>query len=93
MPSFHLSLFRKIAIVFASIFDRRTSGKAKIILLGGVLYGMLPLDLLPDIVPIIGFADDITIIIIVLLVFLRLTSPIRRILEKEKSLTVGDTHS
>ena len=42
------------------------------VLLLGAVYVIDPLDLLPDVLPIIGELDDLTLIVVALIVFLRL---------------------
>ncbi len=58
----HLPQFAKL---FWRLFrDRRVPFRAKAVLLGAVLYVLLPIDLLPDILPFIGVADDITVMLL-----------------------------
>ncbi len=58
--------------------DRRTPLSAKGILLGGLLYGILPLDLIPDLLPLLGIADDAVVLLTVIFAFLHLTKDIRK---------------
>lgn len=41
---------------------RNVEGKNVVIILAGMIYFLSPVDLIPDILPIIGFADDIALI-------------------------------
>lgn len=41
---------------------RSVEGKNVVIILAGMIYFLSPIDLIPDILPVIGFADDIALI-------------------------------
>ena len=65
---------------FAKLFwrlfrDRRVPLRAKAIVVGAVCYLVLPIDLVPDILPFFGFADDITILLLAGRWFLSLCPP------------------
>ena len=47
-------------------------------LLGGLLYGVLPVDLIPDLLPLLGIADDAVVILAVVMAFLHLTKDLRK---------------
>jgi uncharacterized membrane protein YkvA (DUF1232 family) len=55
-----LGLIRKL--IASGALSRR--GRAALILLAGYL--VLPIDLIPDVVPLIGWADDVVIVVLVL---------------------------
>jgi uncharacterized membrane protein YkvA (DUF1232 family) len=60
-------------------------------IIGALLYFMMPIDLIPDFIPVTGLADDISII---LLVFSSINSDIEAFLEYERSAgqpTAGNT--
>jgi uncharacterized membrane protein YkvA (DUF1232 family) len=40
------------------VFDRQTPTSVKTILIGALLYFVLPTDAIPDILPVIGYTDD-----------------------------------
>lgn len=52
--------------------DRRVSGGAKAILLGGVAYMLFPLDFLADWMPFLGQMDDLAILLLACRTFLNL---------------------
>jgi uncharacterized membrane protein YkvA (DUF1232 family) len=43
-------------------FDRRTPTHVRVALIGALVYFISPFDLLPDVLPIIGFTDDAAVI-------------------------------
>jgi len=56
--------------------DRRVPLKIKCIPVGGLLYLIFPLDLLNDfLLPLLGYMDDLLIIIFALNLFIRLSPP------------------
>ena len=57
----------KLAVVlFYTLRDKDTPVWAKTIILGALGYFILPLDIIPDFVPIVGFADDFATITLAL---------------------------
>jgi uncharacterized membrane protein YkvA (DUF1232 family) len=53
--------FRKdIVVLFRALIDRRTPWWIKIIGLAAVAYIILPFDIIPDYIPVLGWLDDIT---------------------------------
>jgi len=44
-------------------FDRATPVKAKGVLLGAIAYFVLPVDMMPDMVPGLGFTDDLAVLL------------------------------
>ena len=39
-------------------FDRKTPTQVRVILLGALAYFVMPIDVVPDVLPLFGFADD-----------------------------------
>ena len=77
-----LSLAQKMRIVGKAAFHRHTPISAKLMLLGGLLYGILPIDLIPDFLPLLGIADDAVVILGALMAFLYWTNDLRKELER-----------
>lgn len=48
-----------VLLLYYVLIDENTSLKDKSVILGALGYFILPLDLLPDFIPVAGFADDI----------------------------------
>jgi len=61
---------------------RQIPWKSLMMIIGSLIYFMMPLDLIPDFIPVTGFADDITIIF---LVFSSINEDIAAFLEFERS--------
>lgn len=55
-------------------------------IIGSLIYFMMPIDLIPDFIPMTGFADDISIIF---LVFSSISDDIEAFLEYEQSKGVS----
>jgi uncharacterized membrane protein YkvA (DUF1232 family) len=54
----------KLALGGSLFMDRRIPPWARIVAIALVIYLALPLDLIPDFIPVIGFMDDLLIVII-----------------------------
>lgn len=63
---------------------RQIPFKSLLMIIGALIYFMMPLDLIPDFIPVTGLADDITIIF---LVFGSINEDIQAFLEFEQSFT------
>ena len=61
---------------------RQIPWKSLLMIIGSLIYFMMPLDLIPDFIPVTGFADDIAIIF---LVFNSINEDIEAFLEFEQS--------
>ena len=68
---------RYLRLLWLAFFDKRTPLGAKLIVIFGVLYGVSPLDLIPDFIPLLGQLDDLGVILVALVFFLRATGKIR----------------
>ena len=62
---------------------RQIPWKSLLMIIGSLIYFMMPLDLIPDFIPLTGFADDIAIIF---LVFNSINEDIEAFLEFEQSV-------
>ncbi|MDO8649137.1 MAG: DUF1232 domain-containing protein [Candidatus Peregrinibacteria bacterium] len=79
-----LSLGQKFRVMLLAAFDERTSLRAKLLLAAGVLYGLSPIDVIPDLLPLLGFTDDATVLIFAILYFLRKTRTVRAEIAKKE---------
>ncbi|OUM41170.1 YkvA family protein [Arthrobacter sedimenti] len=64
-----LRLIRRLAA------DRTVPGRARFLLGALVVYLLLPIDLVPDFLPVIGYADDIVLVAVVLRAVVRSAGP------------------
>ena len=55
--------------------SRRVPLRAKLILPALMLYLMFPIDIVPDFIPVLGYLDDVLVIILAFWVFARLVPP------------------
>ncbi len=73
-----LGIWRKISIAGKAVFDPRTPLTAKLLLLAGLLYGVSPIDLIPDLLPLLGLTDDSVVILVAIIAFLRFSRTVRK---------------
>ena len=57
-------------LIIRFLFDRRVPLKLKVIPFIAILYVLLPFDFLPDFIPLLGWIDDIAVVVISILTFL-----------------------
>jgi len=67
-----LSLRRKARLAWRLLTDRRVPLLARAVLPAVVLYLAMPLDIVPDFIPVVGYLDDLLIILGAAWLFLRL---------------------
>lgn len=70
-----LSLRRKARLAWRLLRDRRVPLPARALLPALVLYLAMPLDLVPDFIPVVGYLDDLLVIMGAAWLFLRLVPP------------------
>ena len=56
-----VSFLRQIRYYRLVLFDRQTPWYVKLILVIGLVYILYPFDLITDLVPVLGWVDDLTI--------------------------------
>ncbi len=66
-------LKREIQVYKLVIEDKRTPKAAKLLLGVAVGYALLPFDLIPDFIPVIGHLDDVIILPILVFIALKIT--------------------
>jgi uncharacterized membrane protein YkvA (DUF1232 family) len=79
-------MLKTLAIWWKALLSPRTPPSAKVLVALGLIYGVSPLDLIPDLIPLLGQTDDIGVLIIVLLFFLRATRSVRADLHKRDAI-------
>ena len=74
---------KKLKTAIWALFDRRTPWAAKLFVAASILYGVWPLDLIPDFLPPFGAIDDVSLILLAIYWFLKHTHHIRADLAKK----------
>ena len=49
----------QVKSLILSLFNTKTSGKKKLMVAGIILYIISPIDFVPDFIPVVGYADDV----------------------------------
>ncbi|MBP6016895.1 MAG: DUF1232 domain-containing protein [Candidatus Promineofilum sp.] len=68
-------LWQQIRLVFYLIKDADVPIYLKILPFAGILYTLFPIDLIADVVPVLGQLDDLTILLIGAKVFIEMAPP------------------
>lgn len=82
VPGRPLTFWQKTKIALSVVFHKRTPFSAKALLGAGLLYGIMPIDLIPDFIPLLGALDDAAVIVSVILFFLHVTKALRTDIER-----------
>jgi len=89
-PGFFQQLIDQFRLSWALLLDNRVPLALKIIPLGAVAYVVSPIDLIPDIFPLLGQLDDLGILMTALTVFNSM-SPADIVAEHMDHLHMGNT--
>jgi uncharacterized membrane protein YkvA (DUF1232 family) len=57
-----IPLLQEVLTAYYCAFDRQTPLYVKVVLLGAIAYFIVPDDLIPDYIPLVGYADDAAVI-------------------------------
>ena len=68
-------LVMQALLLYAVLTDERTPRWAKVLAAGGLAYLILPLDAVPDFLPIVGYSDDAAVMGVVLYELHRFITP------------------
>jgi len=63
---------RKVTLPWRLFRDPRTPWPARLLMPGLALYLATPIDIIPDFIPVIGYLDDLLVVLLVLKIFSRL---------------------
>ncbi|MEN8231255.1 MAG: DUF1232 domain-containing protein [Thermodesulfobacteriota bacterium] len=66
------SFSQRLRYYFLILFDRQTPLYVKLILAGGLLYILVPVDIISDTIPLLGWLDDLAIASFLVALALRL---------------------
>jgi len=61
-----LTFFKDAAAMYYCLKDSKTPAHIKALILGALGYFILPVDMAPDIIPVVGWLDDATVVATVL---------------------------
>lgn len=68
-------LWQQVRLVFYLIKDREVPIYLKVLPLLGILYTLFPIDIITDVIPVLGQLDDLTILLIGAKVFIEMSPP------------------
>jgi uncharacterized membrane protein YkvA (DUF1232 family) len=71
-PGFLREVWQQVRLVFYLLRDREVPIYLKILPFFGILYALFPIDLIADVIPVLGQLDDLTILIIGAKVFIEM---------------------
>jgi uncharacterized membrane protein YkvA (DUF1232 family) len=74
-PGFFGELWRQVRLVFYLMKDPEVPIYLKILPLLGILYILFPIDIIADVVPVLGQLDDLTLLVIGSKVFIEMAPP------------------
>lgn len=57
----------QIKSLMMSLFDAKVETRRKVMVLGIILYILSPIDLIPDFIPMVGYADDVILPILLII--------------------------
>jgi uncharacterized membrane protein YkvA (DUF1232 family) len=71
-PGFLQELWQQIKLVYYLLRDSDVPIYLKILPFAGIFYILFPIDFLPDVIPVLGQLDDLTVLIVGLKVFIEM---------------------
>ncbi len=72
------SLVQHLLNIPKIFLHEKTPVRTRFILIAALLYGIIPIDFIPDVIPLLGIADDGIVIGILLIIFLKSTKLIQQ---------------
>ena len=69
---------REVLVLFFAVGDRRTPVRVKLLVAFALFYLVDPIDLIPDMIPLVGYLDDLIIVPLVLHLAFRWLPPVVR---------------
>jgi uncharacterized membrane protein YkvA (DUF1232 family) len=81
------SFFQRLRYYFLILFDRQTPWYVKLILTGGLLYILVPVDFIADTIPLFGWLDDFAVASFIVALALRLVP--KEVMERVKRKQFG----
>jgi uncharacterized membrane protein YkvA (DUF1232 family) len=65
-PSIGKGLVDKVKLLFKALSSKQISNYNKTLVLGAIVYFISPIDLIPDLTPVVGYLDDYAVVTMVL---------------------------
>ena len=87
LRSFGISIKREISYYRLLMQDKRTPKLAKILLGAALGYLLMPFDIIPDFIPVLGQADDLIIVPLLVILALKMI-PEDVIIDSRKAVTI-----
>lgn len=87
----YLTIFPKLVRLLTALFhDQRVPRWLKLITVGSVAYVAMPFDFLPDFVPLVGKGDDLVVIMLILIQYMKFCPP--EVVREHWYNTMGDDY-
>ena len=83
-------LLQNASLAWRLMLDPHVSVLAKLIPVGVLAYVVMPFDLIPDVIPVLGQLDDLAVILLGIRLFIALCPPERVRLHREGGMPAGD---
>ncbi len=70
------SIKRDVVALWLAAHDRRTPWRAKLVAAAVAAYALSPIDLIPDVIPVLGYLDDLLLVPLGIMLAVRLVPPL-----------------
>lgn len=63
IPHMKPSLWSRITLFWNILWSKQTPTSLKVLMIAAVIYGLVPIDFIPDAIPLLGIVDDSALLI------------------------------